>query len=269
MGSKKIHKSRGYLDSIVFTGAIQFGARLSTPDGWVRLSGLTIGSATSGATERANDDCEDLFKLLWNDCTDTECPVVGGRGVSADADWSANKQITLWDSRNEVFAGLDYDNGLGLSNRLTLLGCGIDGSVLGTDGGSQNHVLVVGELAAHTHVLSAASAASAGAHTHTVSGKTTSNGAHSHNCIWSSSTTNFIYIGSGAGYNELSESMGGGGQQLRTTANGDHTHTLTSTSAASNGDHTHTVSGTINSMGSDSAHNNTQPTRICSIFIKL
>src|SRR5262249_43017934 len=33
--------------------------------GYVRLNGRTIGSAVSGATERANADCQSLFQELW------------------------------------------------------------------------------------------------------------------------------------------------------------------------------------------------------------
>ena len=65
-----------------------------TRTGWVRDNARTIGSATSGATERANADCQALFEFLWNSFSNTLCPVLTGRGVSAAADWSANKQIT-------------------------------------------------------------------------------------------------------------------------------------------------------------------------------
>lgn len=75
--------------------------------GWVRQNALTIGSATSGASERANADCNALFLYLWNNYPNTKCPVVGGRGGSAAADWAANKQITLPDMRGFGNAGKD------------------------------------------------------------------------------------------------------------------------------------------------------------------
>jgi hypothetical protein len=62
-------------------------------DGWIRLNGRTIGSPSSGATERANNDCYDLYKYAWNHWFDTIAPVTGGRGASADADWLANKAL--------------------------------------------------------------------------------------------------------------------------------------------------------------------------------
>lgn len=67
----------------------------TAPTGWILAIEGTIGNASSSATIRANNDCEDLFKLYWNSCADAQATVVGGRGASADADWSANKQIVI------------------------------------------------------------------------------------------------------------------------------------------------------------------------------
>lgn len=75
--------------------------------GWVRQNARTIGSATSGATERSNNDCQNLFLFLWNNYTDAKCLVPGGRGGSAATDWGANKQITLPDMRGKGAFGLD------------------------------------------------------------------------------------------------------------------------------------------------------------------
>ena len=44
-----------------------------TRTGWVRDNARTIGSATSGATERANADCQALFEYLWNNFSNTLC----------------------------------------------------------------------------------------------------------------------------------------------------------------------------------------------------
>jgi hypothetical protein len=90
--------------TIIQTGSVQAYYGTGTRSGYVRLNGRTIGSATSGATERANSDAQQLFEYLWN--TDSTLTVSGGRGVSANADWLANKTLTLPDARNRVFAGL-------------------------------------------------------------------------------------------------------------------------------------------------------------------
>lgn len=77
------------------TGKIEVYYGTTAPTGWVVLNNGTIGSATSGATTRANADCENLFLYLWNNFDDSIAPVTGGRGASAAADWSANKKIKL------------------------------------------------------------------------------------------------------------------------------------------------------------------------------
>lgn len=75
--------------------------------GWVRGNARTIGSAGSGATERANDDTEDLYVILWNRLSNSVCPVSGGRGASAAADFAANKTLGLPDLRGVAPFGLD------------------------------------------------------------------------------------------------------------------------------------------------------------------
>lgn len=75
--------------------------------GWVRMNRLTVGSSTSGATERANADTQNLFTYLWNSYADAVCPVSGGRGASAVADWAANKTIGIPDMRGRGPTGLD------------------------------------------------------------------------------------------------------------------------------------------------------------------
>lgn len=116
--------------------------------GFVRANGRTIGSASSGATERANLDCQALFEYLWN--ADSNLSVSGGRGASAAADWAANKTITLPDLRGRVLAGLD-DMGNSAAGRLTASYFGASATVLGQPGGSESHTLTVAELASHTH----------------------------------------------------------------------------------------------------------------------
>jgi len=63
------------------TGDLKIRWSTTAPTGWVRVNGRTIGSAASGASERANADCEDLFLFLWNN--DSSLAVSGGRGGTA------------------------------------------------------------------------------------------------------------------------------------------------------------------------------------------
>lgn len=80
-------------DSSIVAGEIETCFFQTAPTGWVMLNDGTIGDASSGATTRANADCEDLFTALWDGSTDSECPVSGGRGASASADFAAHKTI--------------------------------------------------------------------------------------------------------------------------------------------------------------------------------
>lgn len=89
------------------TGDCLWLPALGSRTGWVRSNGRTIGSSTSGASERANADAQALFIYLWNNYSDSICPVGLGRGVSGLADFQANKQIQLLDLRGRVPGGLD------------------------------------------------------------------------------------------------------------------------------------------------------------------
>ncbi|MDM9643885.1 hypothetical protein [Rhizobium sp. S163] len=110
--------------------------------GWVRGNGRTIGSATSGASERANSDVQPLFEFLWN--ADANLVVVGGRGGSSLADWSANKQLTLPDFRGRVIIGHDVMGNIA-ANVVA------DANALGKAIGEGMHTLTVAEMPAHGH----------------------------------------------------------------------------------------------------------------------
>ena len=102
--------------------------------GYVRLNGLTIGSATSGATERANADCQNLFQYLYG--VDPNLVVSGGRGVSAAADWAASKTIAMPDWRGYAFSCLD-DMGNSPAGRLSTSYFGSSPIILGAVGGGE------------------------------------------------------------------------------------------------------------------------------------
>lgn len=110
-------------------GTVYHGYYTAIPAGFVGLIGRTIGSATSGATERANADCETLFLQLW-----PVCSVVGGKGASAAADWSANKQLTLPDHRGRTIAAPDVM--FGSANANVISPSGIAGTTVNAIGGS-------------------------------------------------------------------------------------------------------------------------------------
>lgn len=132
--------------TIAATGDLKVAYGKSVLSGWVRANGRTIGSATSGATERANSDCQALFEYLWG--ADSNLSVSGGRGASAAADWAANKTIALPDWRGRALAGLD-DMGNSAAGRLTASYFGTAATVLGAAGGSESHTLTAAQLPAN------------------------------------------------------------------------------------------------------------------------
>ena len=149
------------LGTTIPTGALMPYFGTGDVTGWLPCNSLTIGSASSGATSRANADTQALFYHLWNFSSLT---VSGGRGASAAADWSANKTITTPDFRGRVIAGLDT-MGTTAAGRLTSTTITGGAETVGNSGGSQTVALTSDQNGAHSH---SGSADVAGAHTHTV-----------------------------------------------------------------------------------------------------
>lgn len=135
--------------SSVPTGTTLDYVGATAPSGYVLASGRTIGSASSGATERANADTQTLFELLWNSMADAQAAVSSGRGASATADFTANKTITLPDMRGRVVAGKDNMGGT-TASRLTST-YSMNGTTLGTAGGAESHTLTTAQMPNHTH----------------------------------------------------------------------------------------------------------------------
>lgn len=141
-------------DSLMKTGDIKIRYSTGVIAGFVRGNGRTIGSATSGASERANADTQPLYEYLWE--TDPDLVVSGGRGVSATADFEANKPMALPDFRGMVLGGLD---GMGNSAAGRLPGL----VSVGDTTGEVSRTLVAANIPTVT-----GTAASAGAHSHTI-----------------------------------------------------------------------------------------------------
>lgn len=129
--------------TIMATGDMKIVYGTGSIAGFVRANGRTIGSSTSGATERANADCQALFVYLWG--ADPNLTVSGGRGVSGLSDWTANKILTLPDLRGRVIAGLD-DMGNAAAGRLTTSYFGSSATTLGAANGGESTTLTAAQI---------------------------------------------------------------------------------------------------------------------------
>src|SRR5262245_18073371 len=138
--------------TILATGDIKSRFGTGQITGFVRANGLTIGNSTSGATERANADCEQLFKYLWGLNLAT-LPILPARGATAAADWTASARATLPDMRGRAMFGLD-DMGASAIGRLTTTYFGSSPIVLGNAGGGQSYQILASNLPSHFHNLS-------------------------------------------------------------------------------------------------------------------
>ncbi len=152
IGASGGSSSGGTVDptSIASTGDVKFRPTSETLSGWVKINGLTLGSATSGATGRANADTQTLFVYLWNNCTNAHCAVIGGRGATGLADFNANKQITLPDWRARMPVGLD-DMGrtaAGILQAANVTSPGDTTTTPGATGGEANHTVTLAQLPA-------------------------------------------------------------------------------------------------------------------------
>jgi microcystin-dependent protein len=216
-------------NSISSTGDVKWRPYQGTLAGWVRLNGRTIGSAASGASERANADCLALFQYIYANFTDAFCPVSGGRtGNSADDFTINNKTITLLDMRNKSPFGLDDMGNSAVGGFGGITFDQGDATTAGSKGGDATHTLTLAQIPAHDH-----------------GGVTSSNGAHTHVTDVGHSGTAQSGAGTSAGSHNTSEN-----NNLTSSSDGAHIHT-------------------ISSAGSGSAHPTISPFMLGTWYIRL
>jgi microcystin-dependent protein len=121
------------------TGDVKLTLKTIADIGWIFMDDTSIGAAASPAVH-ASAVFQSLFTLIWNNVPDSWAPVGGGRGASANADWTGNKAISLPKALGRALASAG--GGAGLTTR-----------VLGSNFGEENHTLTVGELPSHTHSI--------------------------------------------------------------------------------------------------------------------
>lgn len=226
-------------EKTITTGKIVMAWQAAAPNGFVRLNGRTIGSASSGAAERANADCEDLFIFLWDN--DVNLSVSGGRGGTATGDWSANKAIALPDWRGRGPVAPD-SFGNSASGRITDAELGADSDLLGAAGGDATHALTTAQLAAHNHTVNITDPG----HRHFVA-----------------SEDNVSTPGAPTNANQVAY-IGNTGDEKYSFQRGTSDATIARSSSATTG----ITAASVNN-GSGDPHNNLQPSIIVPFFIKL
>ena len=117
----------------------------------------------------AAQEC-DLFKEYFDNYTDVELPIFNSSGVlstrisyidAADAFGGTNLcRMHIPDARGRTLVGRDDMNNTA-ANRITAIGCGIDGTVLGATGGDQRTA-----THGHANTISASSGTESAQHTH-------------------------------------------------------------------------------------------------------
>lgn len=278
-------------DSLKKTGDVFARFQTGVEPGAVRLNGRTIGSGASGASERANDDCEDLYIYLWNNVADRYAPVSGGRGSTAAADWQANKPLALPDARGKALFGLDDmgNSAAGLIQVSTTIDT-TDGSTSATVASATGLALgmeivadnipagtTIAGISGTTITLSANATATAsgtavrfsflgdaqepgstgGAQSHTL----TPDEMPSHTHSVSGSTGTAGAHSHAVGDAVLGGQPAGAGMRAYTGVNPAYSTT--------DGAHSHSVSGTAAEAGGDGSHNNMPPGIAVTWYIQL
>jgi hypothetical protein len=175
----------------------------TVPFGYVSANGLTIGDASSNATNRAVGDTKFLFTFVWNNFSNTQCPIFTSagspstRGATAAADFAAHKAIAVPNMNGIALMGADSQSG---TTTAFLNGVPV------TSGSRTAPGSILGE---NFHALSSAEN---GAHTH---GNTLTNNNHTHQ------EQGYIATGvGGAGFAVyLAFSLGDAGQGISGTLN--------------------------------------------------
>jgi hypothetical protein len=263
-------------ESIFQTGDIMWQPVNGTRSGFVRANARTIGSSSSGATERANADAETLFLFLWNNFSDTLCPVSTGRGGSAAADWAANKTIATLDMRGRLPYGMDT---MGNSAASVVAGATSAGGAFGQEEKAITQANLPSvtfsdtlTTAAHTHSVSVSGTTGNNSATHTHSGTTGSDGSHNHDTDNAGGTSSVDSPGgtSVASIASGETSTDGTHDHSFTTGNASATHTHSwSDTATSGAASTTSISGSVTSGGSGTAFDTLPPGRAGSWYFKL
>lgn len=234
-------------ESIFKTGNLKIDFGDGVIDGYVRVNGRTIGSATSGATERANADTEPLYTKLW---AFANIAVPAGKGASAAADFAANKTLTLPDCAGRAIYGSD-DLGNGATNRISTIS---NPTLIGSPGGAQTVAIAQANIPSYSLTGGSGSVAATGTGSGTISGVATSSGGLNY----------LLYDGNSILY------AAGGNTDAKPLNSGTNTAAVTGTATISSVSVTGTASSvSISSGGSGTAVNKLPPLMTFMVYMRL
>ena len=95
---------------------IETTARKSLEDGWVQMLDGTIGDSQSGASDCADDSCENLFKVLW---ANPNLKIYDSNGIEVpksdtpDQDWNAHRRLELPKVLGKMMIGTNVSTEVG------------------------------------------------------------------------------------------------------------------------------------------------------------
>jgi hypothetical protein len=214
------------------------------PAGWVPMkSGFTLGAAGSTATY-ASADAVFLYVKTWNKFSNAICPVTGGRGANALADFNALKPIQIYDGSGAGMVG--NDNGTGRLTGVPVIAG--NATTTGSLIGENLHALTANENGTHGHTGTTGIESASHAHgVNGTSGVMNQSNPHAH--------------GTNANAN-VGGMSGGGGNQPGTAPAGatifgtdiNHNHNINIVSDAQNANHTHNITTANSGLGTP--HNN-------------
>jgi hypothetical protein len=191
------------------TGDMKWRPTNETIDGWVIANTLTVGNVGSGAGQLASAAAVNIFTWLWNNFSNTQCPIFTStgqpttRGVNAVADFAALKQIAAYDMRGRGAIGVDTMRGPAST---FLNGVPVQiGSTTGPSSliGENLHALIANELAIHAH----GNSLSDPSHLH---GNSLSDPSHAHGISISNQQGGASFVSTN-GFSTGNQGVGGGG----------------------------------------------------------
>lgn len=121
--------------------------------GWVPIGyptdAGTIGDASSGATIRANVDCQALFSLIFTNGNDTNCPIQTSTGAATTRAAQGNNATTAWNAHCRISTPSVAGRGIGAAGN----GAGLSGRSLFGALGTETVTLDTSTIPAHSHVV--------------------------------------------------------------------------------------------------------------------